>query len=74
MCSTVAGTSWGRASARPIRHQLDLEPVDERLGERVVVGVADRADRLQHGVIVERLAVVDRAVPPGLNRSSQQCE
>jgi hypothetical protein len=27
--------------------QLDLERVDERLGQRVVVGVADRADRLQ---------------------------
>jgi hypothetical protein len=29
--------------------QLGLEAVDERLGERVVVGVADRADRGEQG-------------------------
>ena len=28
-----------------VADQLGLEAVDERLGERVVVGVADRADR-----------------------------
>ena len=53
--------------------QLDLERVDERLGQRVVVGIADRADRLQHLVIGQGLAVVDRGVLGGLNRSSQQC-
>jgi hypothetical protein len=42
--------------------QLRLEAVDERLGERVVIGVADRADRGQHAVIGQRLGVVDRGV------------
>src|SRR5919109_2294890 len=42
--------------------QLGLEAVDERLGERVLVGVTDRADRGQHAVIGQRLGVVDRGV------------
>jgi hypothetical protein len=42
--------------------QLGLEGVDEALGHRVVVGVADRADRGKHAVIVEGLGVVDRGV------------
>jgi hypothetical protein len=42
--------------------QLSLERVDETLGERIVVRVADRADRGEHAVVVERLTVVERGV------------
>ena len=42
--------------------ELGLEGVDEALGEAVVVGVADRADRLQHLVIVEDLREVKARV------------
>ena len=42
--------------------QLGLEAVDEALGQRVVVGVADRADRGEDAVIGEGLGVVDRGV------------
>jgi hypothetical protein len=35
--------------------QLSLEGVDEALGQRVVVGVADRSDRSQDVVVVEDL-------------------
>jgi hypothetical protein len=42
--------------------QLGLEAVDERLGEGVVVGVADRADRGEHAVVGQRLGVVDARV------------
>ena len=35
--------------------QLGLEGVDEALGDRVVVGVADRSDRAQDVVVVQDL-------------------
>ena len=50
------------AAADAILDQLGLEAVDEALGERVVVGVADRADRRLHAVAVEGLAVVIREI------------
>ena len=56
----------------PVGDQLGLEGVDEALSDRVVVGVADRADRREDVVIVERLGVVDRGVLGGFNRSSQR--
>jgi hypothetical protein len=37
--------------------ELGLEAVDEALGERVVVGVADRADRRQEAVVGQGLGV-----------------
>ena len=52
-------------AARPphaIANELGLEAVDEALGERVVVGVADRADRCEDVVVVEDLAKVDARV------------
>ena len=45
----------GACSARAVGDQFGLEAVDEALGERVVEGVADRADRAEHPVIVEYL-------------------
>ena len=45
-----------------VADQLGLEAVDEAFGERVVVAVADRADRGEQAVVVEGLAVVERAV------------
>jgi hypothetical protein len=63
----------GAGAPDAVGDQLGLEAVDEALGERVVVGVADRADRGEDAVIGERLGVVDRGVLAGLNRSSQQC-
>ena len=45
------------ASGSPdaVGDQLGLEGVDERFGHSVVVGIADRSDRLQDAVIVELL-------------------
>ena len=54
--------------------ELGLEAVDEALGQRVVVGVADRADRGQHGVIVEDLREGVAGVLGGFNRSSQRLD
>jgi len=42
--------------------QLGLERVHERLRERIVVGVPDRADGGQHAVVAQGLGVVDRGV------------
>jgi hypothetical protein len=47
-----------------------LKLVDERFGERVVVGVADRADGREHAVAVERLRVVDAGVLGGFSGAS----
>jgi hypothetical protein len=44
MYSTTASSSCERAPDA-VGDQLGLEAVDERLGERVVVGVAHRSDR-----------------------------
>ena len=50
-----------------VTDQLGLEAVDEALGERVVIRIADRADRAEQAVIVEGLAVVVRAIlAPGV--------
>jgi hypothetical protein len=46
----------------PIRDQLGLDRVDEALGQRVVERVADRADRLQHLVVIEHMAELDTGV------------
>jgi hypothetical protein len=35
--------------------ELGLEGINERLGEGVVVGVADRSDRAEHAMVVEYL-------------------
>jgi hypothetical protein len=51
-----------------IGDQFSLEAVDERLGERVVVDVAGRANRGEHPVVGERLGVVD-ARAASLNQS-----
>jgi len=53
--------------------QLGVEAVDERFGERVAVGVADRSDRGKHAMVDERLAVVDAGVLPEFKRPSQRC-
>ena len=45
-----------------VADQLGLEAVDEALGRRVVVGVADRSDRREDAVVVEGLGVVDAGV------------
>ena len=45
-----------------IGDQLGLDRVDEALGERVIERVADRADGLQHLVVVENLAELDTGV------------
>jgi hypothetical protein len=63
----------GSGAQDAVGDQLRLEAVDERLGQRVVIGVTDRADRGQYAVIGQRLGVVDRDVLRGLNRSSQRC-
>ncbi len=42
----------------PVGDQLGLERVDEALGHRVAIGIADRPDRREDAVIVEDLAVV----------------
>jgi hypothetical protein len=54
-----------------VADQLGLEAVDEALRGRVVIGVSDRADRGEHAVVVEGLAVVERGVLGGFNWSSQ---
>jgi hypothetical protein len=41
-----------------IGDQLGLVAVDERFGERVVIAVADAADRREHLGVVELLGVV----------------
>ena len=45
----------GSGAPHAVGDQLGLEGVDEALGERVVVGVADRADRAQDVMVVEDL-------------------
>jgi hypothetical protein len=45
----------GAGAPDAIADQLGLEGVDERFGHRVVVGVADRADRGENVVVVEDL-------------------
>jgi hypothetical protein len=52
-------------AARPpdaVGDQLGLEAVEEALGKRVVVGVADGADRGEHAMVGERLCVIDARV------------
>ena len=60
--STIASSSWRAGAPDAVTDQLGLEAVDERLGERVVVRVADRADRGEQAVVVEGLGVVVRAI------------
>jgi hypothetical protein len=43
----------GSGAPDAVGDQLGLEGVDEALGHRVVVGVADGADRREHAVVVE---------------------
>ena len=43
----------------PVGDQLRLEAVDEALGHRVVIGVADGADRGEDAVVGEGLGVVE---------------
>jgi hypothetical protein len=57
--STTASSSWDRHA---IADQLGLEAVDEALCQRVVVGIADRADAGEDAVVGEGLGVVDRGV------------
>ena len=57
-----------------VADQLGLEAVDEALRGRVVVGIADGADRGEHAVVVEGLGVVEGGVLPEFNRSSQHCQ
>ncbi len=61
----------GAAAPDAVADQLGLEAVDEALGERVVEGVPDGADRGEQAVVVEGLAVLERGVLGGFNRSSQ---
>jgi hypothetical protein len=49
------------AAPDSVGDQLGLEEVDDTLGQGVVAGIADRADRDQHAVIDERLGVVGSA-------------
>jgi hypothetical protein len=61
-------------AARPpdaVADQLGLEAVDERLGERIVIRVADRSDGGEDAVVGERLGVVDARVLPEFNRWSR---
>src|SRR2546422_1638018 len=52
-----------RSSApHPVCNELGLEAVEEALGHRVVVGVADRADGRQDAIVCERLGVIDARV------------
>jgi hypothetical protein len=64
------------AAAAPdaLGDQFGLEAVDERLRERVVVGVADRADRGEQAMVGERLRVVGAGVLGGFNWSSQRLD
>jgi hypothetical protein len=62
----------GLGAPHTIGDELGLEAVDEAFGQRVVIGVADRADRGEHAVIVEHLGVVGRGVLGGFNWSSQR--
>jgi len=48
----------GAGAPDTISDKLGLEAVDERLGEGIIVGISDRADRDQDAVVVERLGVV----------------
>ena len=54
-----------------ITDELGLERVDEAFGQRIVKRVADRADRLQHLVIIQDLPEFGRGVLGGFNWSSQ---
>src|SRR3954454_17840457 len=62
----------GAGAPDSVGDQLGLEAVDEALGHRVVVGVADRSDRAEYLVVVEDLLEGVAGVLPGLNRSLQQ--
>jgi len=52
----------GARAPGAVGDQLRLEGVDEALGHRVVVGIADRSDRGQDAGVVEGLGVVGRGV------------
>lgn len=54
-CSTVAKLELRASLPDAVGDQFGLVAVDERFGQRIVVDVADRADRGQDAVIVERL-------------------
>ena len=56
--------------AAPADH-LSLEQADDRLGESIVVAVADAADRRLDAGIGQALGVADRDVLGGFKRSSQ---
>ncbi len=57
----------------PVDHLGFVEAVD-RLGQSVVVAVADTADRRLDAGLGEALGVFDRHVLGGFNRSSQRFE
>src|SRR6266498_2058179 len=54
--------------------QLGLVKPDDRLGERVVVGVATGTDRGGHAGLGKALGVADRQVLGGFNWSSQHLD
>jgi hypothetical protein len=66
----------GAGAPDAVADQLGLEAVDEALRERVVVAIADRADRGEHAAVVEDLAVVralqqlHRIIPPSRHHRS----
>ncbi len=62
----------GAGAPDAVADQLRLEAVDEALGGRVVERITDRADRGEHAMVVEGLAVVEGRVLFRLNRSSQR--
>jgi hypothetical protein len=54
--STIASSSWERVRLPDaIADQPGLEGLDEALGHRVVVAVADGPDRGQDAVVIEDL-------------------
>ncbi len=59
--STIASSSWERERQTRSRISSVLN-LSTKLGERVVVGVADGADRREHLVVVEGLCVGERGV------------
>jgi hypothetical protein len=64
----------GAGAPHAVGDQLGVEGIDERLGERVVQGIPDGADRGEHPVVVERLGVVDARVLPEFKGPSHRLD